>query len=146
MSFHRSFSSAIGPMQTDYVDDVHQWDEGQRAYRFGVILILPPEPILSQVNALRARHDPISQTCCDAHISLTVPLPRAPTNAQWAEIEAVASCTRPFTVHYGPLATYPPHPGVVLKIEPQGEIDQLRIGLEACSAFSGMTPRRYPFT
>jgi hypothetical protein len=133
-------------MQTDYVDDVHHWDEGQRAYRFGVILILPSEPIFSQVNELRARYDPISQTCCDAHISLTVPLPRAPTDAQWAEIEAVTSSTRPFTLHYGPLMTYPPHPGVVLKIEPQGEIDLLRIGLEACSPFSGMMPRRYPFS
>jgi hypothetical protein len=100
-------------MQTDYVDDVHHWDEGQRAYKFGVILILPPEPIFSQVNELRARYDPISQTCCDAHISLTMPLPRAPTDAQWAEIEAVTSSMRPFTVHYGPLMTYPPHPGVV---------------------------------
>ena len=133
-------------MQTDYVDDVHHWDEGQRAYRFGVILILPPEPIFSQVNELRARYDPISQTCSDAHISLTMPLPRAPTDAQWAEIETVTSSTGPFTVQYGPLMTYPPYPGVVLKIEPQGQIDLLRIGLEACSAFSGQTPRRYPFS
>ena len=133
-------------MQTDYVDDVHHWDEGERAYRFGVIFIMPPEPIFSQVNDLRARYDPISQTCCDAHISLTVPLPRVPSDAQWAEIEAVTSSMRPFTLHYGPLMTYPPHPGVVLKIEPQGEIDMLRIGLEACSAFSDMTPRRYPFS
>ena len=133
-------------MLADYVDDVNHWDEGQRAYRFGVILILPPEPIFSQVNELRARYDPISRNCCDAHVSLTEPLPRAPTEAQWAEIEAVTSAMRPFTVHYGPLMTYPPHPGVVLKIDPQGEIDRLRVGLEACGAFSGMTPRRYPFS
>jgi hypothetical protein len=133
-------------MQIDYVDDVHHWDEGQRAYRYGVILILPPEPIFSQVNDLRVRYDPISQACCDAHISLTMPLPRAPTDAQWAEIEAVSSSMRPLILHYGPLMTYPPHPGVVLKIEPQGQLNLLRIGLEACSAFSGMTPRRYPFS
>jgi 2'-5' RNA ligase len=133
-------------MQTDYVEDVDHWDEGQRAYRFGVILILPPEPIFTQVNDLRAQHDPISQAICDAHISLTVPLPRSPSDAQWAEIEAVTSSTRPFTIHYGPLMTYPPYPGVVLKIEPQTELDRLRIGLEACSAFHGVPSRPYPFS
>ena len=132
-------------MQTDYVDDVHDWDEGQRAYRFGVILIMPPEPIFSQVNELRARYDPISQTCCDAHISLTMPLPRAPTDAQWAEIEAVTSSMRPLR-YLRAADDLPAAPGRRPKIEPQSEIDLLRIGLEACSAFSGMAPRRYPFS
>jgi len=123
-----------------------QWDEGQRAYKFGVILILPSEPVFSQVNALRAQHDPLSQAICDAHISLTMPLPQEPSDENWAELGAVAAAVRRFTIKYGPPMTYPPHPGVVLKIEPQLELDRLRAHLESCRAFLGSPPRPYPFS
>jgi hypothetical protein len=70
------------------------WEEWQHAYRFGIILILPPEPLRSKVNKLREKYDPRSQSCCDAHISLTVPLPRAPEVDDWDELKARL---RPYT-------------------------------------------------
>jgi 2'-5' RNA ligase len=121
------------------------WDESQRAYRFGVILILPPEPIRSQVNALRAKHDPVSHACCDAHISLTVPLAREPSDSDWKELNLIVSTISPITVHYGPLTSYLPHPGVVLDIAPQALLDSLRARLETCAAFVEAAPRRYRF-
>jgi 2'-5' RNA ligase len=120
------------------------WDPGKRAYRFGVILVLPPEPVRSQVNALRARYDPISHAVCDAHISLTVPLPRWPDGPHWKELEAVASVFRPFEIRYGPLANSLPHPGVVLSVEPQDKLDKLRALIEASAVFQGAAPRPYP--
>jgi hypothetical protein len=59
-----------GQMVTECVQNVDHCERWQHAYRFGVILILPPEPLRTQVNDLRSRHDPRSQAYCDGHISL----------------------------------------------------------------------------
>ena len=132
-------------MAVDFEQNLSGWTESRLSYRYGLILILPPEPIRSLVNSLRAEHDPISHACCDAHISLTMPLPTEIDDEHWNEFEAVASSIRPFLTSYGPLANSLPHPGVVLAVEPQGEIDQLRAKIESCSAFLGAVPRPYPF-
>jgi 2'-5' RNA ligase len=124
---------------------VEHWDAWQSAYRFGVILIFPPQPLRAQVNALRARHDPVSQATCDAHISLTVPLLREPGERDWEELAAAAAATAPLTIRYGAATTCLPHAGVVLAIEPQDELDRLTTALESCAAFAGAAPRAYPF-
>src|SRR5262245_956227 len=90
-------------MITQYPQDISQWQEWQKEYQFGVILIFPPEPLLTQVNLLRARYDPRSQAACDAHISLTVPLPQPISDSQWRELEAIVSGIEPFPIQYGPL-------------------------------------------
>jgi 2'-5' RNA ligase len=133
-------------MVTRYASDITNWESWQREYRFGVLLIYPPDPPFEQVNALRAEHDPRAQSYCDAHISLTVPVPGALTEEHWAELESIAFGIPPISVHYGPLMNYLPHPGVCLAIEPQEELDRLRIALEAASAFTGAPPRRHPFS
>jgi len=109
-------------------------------------MIYPPEPLQSQVNLLRAKYDPQSQQICDAHICLTIPFPRPLTSAQWNELELIASEIETFSVHYGPLKNYLPHPGVCLAIEPQAKLDGLRVALEASSGFMGAPARRYPFS
>lgn len=122
------------------------WDEWQLTYRFGVLLIFPPEPLRSVVNDLRGRYDPRSQSFCDAHISLTGPAPRAPSEAEWAALEDAASKVAPFSIRYGPLKTLPPHPGVTLAIEPQDRLDALRAALEAVPPFSEAGARSHPFS
>lgn len=131
---------------TAYAADIGHWEAWQREYRFGVLLIYPPDPPLLQVNALRARYDPRSQSICDAHISLTVPLPRPLTEADWVELESIASGIAPITIHYGPLTNYLPHPGVCVAIRPQAELDGLRAALETASAFTGAPARRHAFS
>ncbi|NLE09774.1 MAG: hypothetical protein GX631_11045 [Dehalococcoidales bacterium] len=63
-------------MITEYAADISDWEEWQKAYRFGVILIFPPEVPVAEVNRLRNIHDSRGQSMCRAHISLTIPLPR----------------------------------------------------------------------
>jgi 2'-5' RNA ligase len=133
-------------MITQYTADISQWREWEKEYRFGVVLIIPPEPLLTQVNALRARYDPRSQATCDAHISLTVPLPRPINDSQWRELESIVSAIEPFPIQYGPLRHYLPHPGVCLTIEPQDKLNWLRVELERASVFSGAPERKYPFS
>jgi hypothetical protein len=87
------------------------------------------------VNNLRSEHDPQGQFICPAHISLTIPLPRPLNNIQWSELRSITSDIKPFSIHYGPLTNYLPYPGVVLAIEPQDELDSLRVALETASVF-----------
>jgi hypothetical protein len=90
-----------GKMLTDFEQNLEHWEEWQYPYRFGVILVLPPEPVRSQVNALRARYDPLSHSYCDAHISLTVPFPAELDDLHWEELKFITSTIRPFSIHYG---------------------------------------------
>jgi hypothetical protein len=39
---------------------------------------------------------------------------------------SVVSAIEPFSIHYGPLRHYLPHPGVCLTIEPQDKLNGLR--------------------
>jgi 2'-5' RNA ligase len=133
-------------MITEYTLDISQWQEWEKEYQFGVILIFPPEPLLTQVNVLRTRYDTRSQAACDAHISLTVPLPRPINDSHWRELEAIASAIEPFPIQYRPLRHYLPHPGLCLAIEPQDKLNWLRMELEKASIYSGAPKRKYPFS
>jgi 2'-5' RNA ligase len=133
-------------MVTQYESNIRHWEDWKKEYRFGVLLIFPPEPLLAQVNALRTKYDPQSQAACDAHISLTIPLPRPISEAQWSELEPIVSAIEPFPIHYGPLKNYLPHPGVCLAIEPQDALNRLRAALETAPVFAGAPVRKYPFS
>jgi 2'-5' RNA ligase len=138
--------SAADEAITEYAADVSSWKPWQREYRFGVILVVPPEPVLSRVNALRERYAWSQSAECDAHISLSVPVPRALDRADWRELETIAAGVEPFEIRYGPLMNYLPHPGVCLAIEPQAALDELRIAIESASGFAHAKPRRFPFS
>ncbi len=133
-------------MVTDYAEDTNRWEEWQKLYRFGVLLIFPPDPPAAEVNKLRSRYDPGGQAICQAHISLTVPLPRPVKDTHWSELQSIASKIKPFSVHYGPLSNYLPHPGVVLSIEPKDKLGMLVTALEGASVFEGAPARSYPFS
>jgi len=129
-----------------YATNTSEWEEWQQEYRFGVLLIFPPEPVLTQVNMLRAVYDPRSHATCDAHISLTIPLPRPMREVLWNELLQLTADIPPFSIQYGPLRDYLPHPGVCLTIEPQAMLCDLVHLLETASVFAGARPRRYPFS
>lgn len=131
---------------TTYVSDTSNWEEWKKEYQYGALYIFPPTELRETVNLLRAELDPKSQSYCDAHISLTVPFPRPLTVAGLQEIEQAAQLIMPLEITYGPVTSYPGHPGVVLKIEPQEQLSKLVSMLEALPVFEGANPRRYPFS
>lgn len=132
---------------TPYARAMDGWQPWQEEYRFGVLLLFVPEPLRSRVNEIRAEHDPRSQDSCDAHVSLTVPLPRGLTEEDWQALEAVGRRQSPFAVRYGPVKHYLPHPGVVLDVGPFDVLDGLRRALETAPPFEGGgQKRRRPFT
>jgi len=128
-----------------YTSAMTTWLDWQKHYRLGVILVLPPEPVRSQINMLRAKYDPLSHKNVDAHISLTVPLQKEPNDHQWADLERIASRFQPFPISYGPLVPFLPRPGAALDIQPQAHLDKLRLALEVSEVFLGAPPRRLPF-
>jgi 2'-5' RNA ligase len=125
--------------------DLQQWSKPwQRDYRFGLLVIFPPDPPQSQVDDLRTQYDSVSQSVIGAHITLTVTFPHALSDL--TELEATARMINPFTIHYGPLVNYLPAPGVCLGIQPQQKMDELVKSLESASVFTGAKPRSYPFS
>jgi 2'-5' RNA ligase len=131
---------------TSYADDIRHWEEWQKAYRFGVILVYPPDPPASAVNSLRDIHDPRGQSFCSAHISLTVPLSRPMEDYHLDELIRITSEIEPVPVRYGPLSNYLPVPGVVLAIEPKDRFKSLVEKLESASVFENAAPRPHPFS
>lgn len=129
-----------------YAEAMTDWEGWQGDYRFGVLLIFPPEPLRGRLNELRRHYDPRSQSYCDAHISLTVPATRALAPTDWHALEAAGRRCSPVRIEYGPLKVYEGHPGVNLAIEPVSELDEVRRTVEAVSPFAEAPPRGRPFS
>ena len=132
-------------MPPQYPERMSNWLDWQKPYRFGVLLVLPPEQVRNEIDALRSIYDPASHSGAKAHISLTVPFPREPDEHAWSALQRIASGFTPFTIRYGPLIPFLPKPGAALDIQPQAELDRLRCALEDCDIFKGAGPRAYPF-
>ena len=115
-------------------------------YKFGAFYFFPPPDLRRTINELRSRLDPKSQSYCDAHISLSIPLPAPLTKSDLRNLETVAYSIEPIDIKYGPVTSYPGHAGVVLKIEPANLLHEVVNKLESQRAFDGATPRRYPFS
>ena len=77
-----------------YASAMTTWLDWQKHYRLGVILVLPREPVRSQINMLCAKYDSESHKNVEAHISLTVPLQKEPDDNQWAEFERIAELAK----------------------------------------------------
>ena len=123
-------------MAIQYPDETSGWEKWQLEYRYGGFYLFPPSGIIEVVDELRRTYDPPSYAICQAHVTLTEPLPRALTNEDLAELSAVLADLDPFTVTYGDVHATVPHPGVVYRIEPAATIVALRQAIHATSLFA----------
>lgn len=55
---------------THCAEDTSGWEDWQRDYRLGVILILPPPEVSRVIDALRRSYDPRAFRICPTHISV----------------------------------------------------------------------------
>lgn len=88
------------------------WGDWRDAYFFGTIVIWPPDDARAIVNSLRERYDTPSAAACEAHITLTQPFVRAPSDVDLTVLATVASRFVPMELIYGPLDTFLPNPCV----------------------------------
>jgi hypothetical protein len=129
-------------MEIRYTQDTSSWKEWQREYRYGVFLIFPPTGIIEYVDDLRRQYDPTSYANCQAHVSLSEPLPRALADRDLAELRDVLSAIQPFTITYGNVHATPPHPGVVYDIDPKTTFARLRSTIHSIPLFDQSALRR----
>ncbi|NQU44429.1 2'-5' RNA ligase family protein [bacterium] len=124
-------------MKVDYVTDTSNWENWQRDYRLGLILIMPPEEVSRQIDLLRAKHDPYAFAICPTHISLSDPLRREVTPELEEEIRDILSTIAPFMLHYDKPHASPKRGGVAYPISPQAPIDHLKEILHTAAVFEG---------
>jgi hypothetical protein len=121
----------------DYTEDVSKWEDWQRDYRLGIILILPPSEVSQQIDPLREKYDPRSFAYCPTHISVSDPLRREMTPDLEDEIRDILKKISPFLLHYDKPNASSEHTGVACSITPQEPIDDLKQALHVASAFAG---------
>ena len=121
-------------------------DEFKHAYRYGTLVIWPPDDLRATVNVLRQRYDPASQAICDAHITLTQPFLSEPTDSDLTNIDEVVAGFLPMEIDYGPLGTFLPYPCVYLAIRPAEPLRALQADLYALGQFDLSAPHSDPDT
>jgi len=119
-----------------------KWEAWQEEYAFGAFFIFPPEDLRESVDSLRRLHDPASAAFCQAHVSLTEPLRSGLDERQVGEIRELLSSLQRFTVAYGPMRGFAPHPGIALAIRPEESVRSLRDAIHSTSAFEGAVLKR----
>lgn len=121
----------------EYVNPDHFEEKWHREYVYGAFFVFPPDEIMTEVDLLRNMYDPKSAGYCSAHISLSEPLRRPLTIEGVDEIQKTIGKIQGFEMTYGPLRTFPPHPGVCFAISPEDRFFELRERLHECSVFAG---------
>lgn len=125
-----------------YVSDISAWEDWQRDYRYGVILILPPKGLSEPINKLRAKYDPQSAAICPAHISVSDPLKGELTNEVREDIKGLLRDVKPFELSFGKPQASPNRPGVAYPILSQGPIDALKNSIHQLAIFGATAYQR----
>ena len=126
----------------NYVTDTSKWEQWQRDYRFGLILIMPPEEVSRQIDTLREKYDPYAFAIFPTHISLSDPLRRELSPEYEKEIEEILSRIEPFALYYDKPYASTEYAGVVYPIVPQQPIDLLKDVLHIAKVFEGKVYNR----
>lgn len=122
--------------------DTLSWEEWQREYEYGAFYVFPPIGVIEPIDDLRRTYDPTSASYCRAHISLSEPLPRPITGSDLDELRARISAIDPFEIHYGPLRSFAPYPGVAYAIAPEDTFRELRSAIHSASMFKDTALKR----
>jgi 2'-5' RNA ligase len=112
-----------------------EWKNWMKDFRFGTLVFLPTGELLDVVNELRRQYDPISAKTSEAHITLTQPFTKAPTEAQIAEVARVIVGHKAFEVQIGPVTSAPNQRLLWLSVTPKDLVLNLREDLHGAGIF-----------
>jgi len=124
---------------------MEEWPEWQKVYKHGTLVIWPPDRVGEVVNRLRHQYDPVSQSFCGAHITLTQPFLRQPSSNEWDELCEVVSSFESFEIQYGPINTFLPYPCIWFEIHPSELVLAIRQALHATGMFNLDLPHTQDF-
>ncbi len=116
------------------------WEEWQKPYQYGLIVIRPPDEIRDLVNKQREKYDPLSQSYCEAHITITQPLLKKLSDPDWDQIINLLGSYDAFEIKYGPIKSFLPYPCIWYEIEPRQQILDLRQALHQTGFFDLSLP------
>ena len=115
---------------------MEEWPEWQKVYTHGTLVIWPPYQVGEVVNQFRDKYDPVSQSFCGAHITITQPFLRQPSSSEWDELGEVVSSFESFEMQYGPINSFLPYPCIFFEIQPSELVLAIRQALHATGMFN----------
>jgi len=113
-----------------------RWPTWGKRFQPGLFIIQPPEDVSVLVNAQRKAYDPLSRSYLGAHITVTQPLSRTPSDSEWDLIEQVLGNMQPFVIHYGPLKSFLPYPCIWYDVQPAERVLAIREALHQTGFFN----------
>ena len=111
------------------------WEDWQKVYQHGTLVIWPPDDLRMLVNRQREENDPKSAAICETHITLTQPLLHPLNEKQWAVIHNITVDLKPFDIAYGPIKSFLPYPCILYEIQPADRVLEIREALHKTGFF-----------
>lgn len=121
------------------------WEEWQKVYQYGTLVIWPPDEVRTIVNRQRLEYDPRSAAICEAHITLTPPLLKRLSVSDWGMLNEIASRFQPFVLKYGPLKSFLPYPCIWYDVQPMSKVRTIREAVLETGFFDLTHPRTADF-
>jgi len=112
------------------------WEDWQKVYQHGIMVIWPPDEIRKIVNAQRRAFDPESAAVCETHITLTQPLLNPLNDSERKQIQEIVRGFTAFDIQYGPVKSFLPYPCIWYEIQPVSKILDLREALHQTGFFN----------
>jgi len=114
---------------------MENWPAWGKRFGPGLFIILPPDPVRRIVDAQRETYDPLSQSYIGAHITLTQPFQKNPSDTDWGLILQTLKGFQPFEISYGPLKSFLPYPCIWYDVQPASIILEIREALHQTGLF-----------
>ena len=115
---------------------MNSWEDWQKPYGFGTLVIWPPDALREIVNSQREQTDPVSASYCEAHISVTQPLRGYPGSEEWKRLDSILSRIESFEISYGPINTFLPYPCILYDVQPTEKVLEIRNLLHQTGLFN----------
>jgi 2'-5' RNA ligase len=115
--------------------NVSSWLAWQRAYRYGLLVIVPPPDIASVLDPIRQRLDPVSAATFGAHITVTPPFVAAPNAADEERVEKAIRGEAPMRLQLDRPTQFRGSSVVYLPVVPSEGVHALRTTLLATGLF-----------
>jgi 2'-5' RNA ligase len=111
------------------------WSAWKRDYRYGALVIEPPEELAAVLDPIRERFDPVSASRVGAHITVTPPFTGAPSPADEARVGSVVRGMPSMRLQLARPRQFGGSSVIYLPIEDAGAIVRLRDVLLATGMF-----------
>lgn len=111
------------------------WLTWQRAYRYGLLVILPPPGIASVLDQIRERLDPVSAATFGSHITVTPPLATAPSAADEERVQTAIRSAPSMRLQLDRPTQFSGSSVVYLPVVPSQGVSALRTALLATGLF-----------